>query len=473
MVQVSRAGLTTRDIVYMETLIQKERNGNSEHSVVSLAQLAWARLFKLPDNLKNLPPAPDFVVCDQCRFRDFPNFIHVAGKENHNLSVQNHSPLPFGDHLMYHLLDFLDRRKLSLKNDRFLHHQIPTNALTALDMIHYECPTSTPDKPGWVRFAFLPNQWFDEALPMAGSSWKRSFHPSSVQNLYSVLLRGGLGRSTVGSLYVGCREGIYSQDDFNTSCFYSPFSQIGIPGVWFQVVFEIARRWFPEENNGEQRLNVPCNVVLLGVWVKMKQSIELDVCDLLFLPPTEMCCWSFQFEANPFDPASPAVFRVREMDIDRFTLNFRSILMQNISDQHIIFDPRGLSAEDLAEKSRLSMFFSVEKKWYQSKSGLLVEQNCCEKEGSIFGVVTFFFDYLENLAYIKPRCCETCGCNPFRAWSVYNYRSCHSCRAVIKTQLRQRLGILLNRNLVQLCFDFLEPHKVFQAPLSNWHYIPR
>ena len=140
----------------------------------------------------------------------------------------------------------------------------------------------------------------------------------------------------------------------------------------------------PGRKNGEQRLNVPCNVVLLGVWVKMKQSIELDVCDLLFLPPTEKCWWSFQFEANPFDPASPSVFRIREMDIDRFTLNFRSRKLQYMSDNQIISSDVGQSAEDVAEKHRLSMFFTAQKKWYESKSGLLVEQSCREKEGPIF-----------------------------------------------------------------------------------------
>ena len=79
-----------------------------------------------------------------------------------------------------------------------------------------------------------------------------------MQTLYSVLYHGGLSMSTPGGMSLGSRCGIQTHDDFNQAACYSILSQIGIPGVWFQVVFEIARRCgkqFPEKVGKKPRMH--------------------------------------------------------------------------------------------------------------------------------------------------------------------------------------------------------------------------
>ena len=238
-------------------------------------------------------------------------------------------------HLINHIFDFLDRRPVSSTwkaapegfNNASANpfRNVPTaGPQTVLDTIHHEDPKSIAEKPGWVRCIFLPNCWFDQALSSSNPFWTRSFQASSVHNMYSVLYHGGLTPSTPGLGSMFHYPGIYSKDNFEeaSSCAYS--SQIRIPGVWFQVVFEIARRvgtQYPEwlEPNSNNYYSIPVNVVLLAVWIKVRLTSQLENNDMLFVHPSVL--WSPEYEANPLDPAWPVIFQIRKMDVDMVYLH--------------------------------------------------------------------------------------------------------------------------------------------------------
>ena len=147
--------------------------------------------------------------------------------------------------------------------------------------------------------------------------------------------------STPGGMSLGSRCGIQTHDDFNQAACYSILSQIGIPGVWFQVVFEIARRCgkqFPEKvGKNLECISVPVNIVLLGFWVRLKPTSQLECDDILFVPPTVSGLWCNQYEVHPLDRTLPVVFRIREMDLDPVNLSFLPTQLGRFSQNKLIF----------------------------------------------------------------------------------------------------------------------------------------
>lgn len=314
----------------------------------SLSEGVFARAFQRPLNLTQAPPFSRDA--GKATNIDFQNCLKSRKQLGNSIFVP-----PVGiDHntVLNHFFDFLDRRLLSSALELCggatssepsdssvkLPGNIQTKARTALDMILHECPSSVPDKPGWVRFSFLPNHWFDEGLK---GFWKRSFHGSWIQNLYSVLYHGGLAMSTStwGTMLEG-RPGIYTHDNFADAASYAMFSQIGLPGVWFRVVFEVARRFgdsYPERlgSNKKQCVSVPVNIVLLAVWVNFKPTNELDDSDMLFYHKK---MWSPSHEADPQDEKLPDIFRIRQHHIDMRTFDFLLPNLKYISDQKQIWN---------------------------------------------------------------------------------------------------------------------------------------
>ena len=330
----------------------------------SLVKLAPARLFKLP---KHAIPAPHFSKKAAGTESLLSEYIKTRRELDAAAPLSNPPQKIIDSHLLHHLFDFLDHRPLSstweadeqICGNGNVFRNVQTEwAQTALDMIHHEHPTLTADKPGWVRFAFLPNQWFDKALSYTTNThWKRSFHTSSVQCLYSVLYHGGIPpnchRFGCG-LTLENLSGIHSYDNFEIAASDAILSQIQIPGVWYQVIFEIARRGGISFQGADknQCVSAPVNVSLLAVWIKIKKTSQLNGDDLMFVPPSGL--WSEGHESNPLDIQLPIIFRIQQNDVDLLSLDYVGEALTQLSDNNLIVDKHGNYAEDVAKFARLN-----------------------------------------------------------------------------------------------------------------------
>ena len=214
-------------------------------------------------------------------------------------------------------LHFHGQRVTPLRHNTLRVHSTNKYAQTCLDLIGHENPTTTQEKPGWKRYSFLPNKWMDDRICKDNNlSWKRAYQGTHIQMLYhtfynQTIIPTALDRETQKSL-------IHSFDKFSNAVDGAPFTEISIPGVWFQFVFEVGRykgsKRHKEGMISHMRLNRPENVVLVAIWVQMKQTVDLKYTDTVFVP--RLGHWCGMLEFNPMDSHLAPVYCLVPSDLD-------------------------------------------------------------------------------------------------------------------------------------------------------------
>ena len=199
-----------------------------------------------------------------------------------------------------------------------IHADVATNipSICCADLLDWErIEEMEGDKAGHYRIPYLPESELDQKLtaqdPETTRVWRRAVHGTSVQALYSILYHGKIKTSSDVSRGEGFLEGypgVYTHniEDWGFSKGYATYTSLGIPGLYFQVMVEVARKHgtraqFPDNlgANKKQCVNKASDVKILALWLSIKTMSQFKPDqDWVFVGKSKQG-WDAMCEANP------------------------------------------------------------------------------------------------------------------------------------------------------------------------------